>query len=96
MLARAPASPAQGLHRHGPRYYNFLYLCMVDGLEKLGRVMSEGCPEGFDAFRFFFKKLIGAKFVRLAAGNAGRGERTTLRVDRGCSRYGVRRFDEPF
>ena len=23
MLARAPASPDQGLHRHGPRYFNF-------------------------------------------------------------------------
>ena len=22
MLARAPASPAQGLHHHGPRYFN--------------------------------------------------------------------------
>ena len=25
MLARAPASPAQGLHHHGPRYFNFPY-----------------------------------------------------------------------
>ena len=24
MLARAPASPAQDLHHHGPRYFNFL------------------------------------------------------------------------
>ena len=24
MLARAPASPAQGLHQHGPWYFNFL------------------------------------------------------------------------
>ena len=36
MLARAPASPAQGLHRHGPRYFYFLilynvcmYVCMA-------------------------------------------------------------------
>ena len=29
MLARAPASPAQGLHRHGPRYFNFLILYNV-------------------------------------------------------------------
>ena len=39
MLARAPASPAQGLHHHGPRYFNlyfiFLQLC---GLDKLGLV----------------------------------------------------------
>ena len=36
MLARPPASPAQGLHRHGPRYFNVLYFCMMCGLEKLG------------------------------------------------------------
>ena len=26
-LARAPASPVQGLHHHGPRYFNFPYFC---------------------------------------------------------------------
>ena len=30
-LARAPASPAQGLHHHGPRYFNFfLFLYNVN------------------------------------------------------------------
>ena len=29
MLARAPASPAQGLHHHGPRYFNFSYFCTM-------------------------------------------------------------------
>ena len=38
MPARAPASPAQGLHRHGPRYFNFPYFCTMYGLEKLGLV----------------------------------------------------------
>ena len=38
ILARAPASPAQGLHRHGPRYFNFPYSCAMCGLEKLGLV----------------------------------------------------------
>ena len=38
MLARAPASPTQGLHRHGPRYFNFPYFCTMCGLEKLGLV----------------------------------------------------------
>ena len=38
MLARAPASPAQGLHQHGPRFYNFPYFCTMCGLEKLGLV----------------------------------------------------------
>ena len=36
MLARAPASPAQGLHHHGPRYFNFPYFCTMCGLERLG------------------------------------------------------------
>ena len=35
MLARAPALPAQGLHHHGPRYFNFPYFCTMYGLEKL-------------------------------------------------------------
>ena len=38
MLARAPASPAQGLHHHGPRYFNFPYFGTMCGLEKLGVV----------------------------------------------------------
>ena len=37
MLARAPASPAQGLRHHGPRYYfSFPYFCTMGGPEKLG------------------------------------------------------------
>ena len=38
MLARAPASAAQGLHHHGPRYFNFSYFCTMRGLEKLSLV----------------------------------------------------------
>ena len=37
MLARAQAPPAQGLHHHGPRYFNFLISTMC-GLEKPGFV----------------------------------------------------------
>ena len=37
MLARAPASPAQGLHHHGPRYFNF-FIFVQCCLEKLGLV----------------------------------------------------------
>ena len=29
MLARAPASRAQGLHHHGPRYFNFPHFCTM-------------------------------------------------------------------
>ena len=38
ILARASASPAQGLHCHGPRYSNFHNFFMTCGLEKLGLV----------------------------------------------------------
>ena len=38
MLARAPASPAQGLHHHGSRYFNFPYFSTMCGLEKLGLI----------------------------------------------------------
>ena len=38
MLARAPALPAQGLHHHGPRYFNFPSVYTMCGLEKLGLV----------------------------------------------------------
>ena len=38
MLGRAPASPAQGLHHHGPRYFIFPYFCTMCSLEKLGLV----------------------------------------------------------
>ena len=34
-MARAPALPAQGLHHHEPRYFNFPYFCTTCGLEKL-------------------------------------------------------------
>ena len=38
MLTRASASPAQGLHHYGPRYFNFPYFWTMCGLEKLGLV----------------------------------------------------------
>ena len=38
MLARAPASPVQGLHHHRPRYFIFSSFCTLCGLEKLGLV----------------------------------------------------------
>ena len=46
MVARAPASPAQGLHYHGPRYFNFAYFCTMCGLEKLGLV-DQNCLERY-------------------------------------------------
>ena len=41
MLARAPASPAQGPNHHGPRYFNFPYFCTMCGLEKLGLLVDK-------------------------------------------------------
>ena len=40
-LARSPVSPAQCLHHHEPRYFNFPYFCMMCGLEKLGLVYHD-------------------------------------------------------
>ena len=38
MLARVPASPVQGLHNHGPRYFNLPFFCIMCDLEKRGPV----------------------------------------------------------
>ena len=47
MLARAPALLAQGLHHHGPRYFNFPHFCMMCGLEKLGLVDQNWLERNF-------------------------------------------------
>ena len=58
MLARAPASPAQDLHHHGPRYFDFPYFCTTCGLERNLELLIK---TGWNVF------------VRLVAENAGRG-----------------------
>ena len=50
MLARAPASPAQGLHHHGPWYFNFSYFCTMCGLDKLGFVDQNWLELNFSGF----------------------------------------------
>ena len=50
MLARAPALPAQGLHHHGPRCFNFPYFCTMYGLEKLGFVDQNWLERNFSVF----------------------------------------------
>ena len=50
MLARAPASPAQGLYHHGPRYFIFPYFCTMRGLEKLGLVDQNWLERNFSVF----------------------------------------------
>ena len=49
MLPRALASPAQGLHHHGPRYLKFPYFRMMCGLEKLERVDQNGLERDLSA-----------------------------------------------
>ena len=50
ILARAPASPAQGLHHHGPRYFIFSYFCTMCGLENLGLVDQNWLERNFSVF----------------------------------------------
>ena len=60
MLARALASPVQGHHHHGPRYFNFLiYARRHVALRNLG----------------LLTKTDWSVFVRFIAENAGRGYR---------------------
>ena len=48
MLACAPAPPAQGLHHHGPRYFNFLIVVQCVALRNLDLLIKTGwsviCP----------------------------------------------------
>ena len=50
ILARAPASTAEGLHHHGPRYFKFSYFCTMCGLEKLGHVDQNWLKRNFPVF----------------------------------------------
>ena len=50
ILARAQASKAQGLHHHGPRYFNFSNFCTMCGLEKLGLVDQNWLECNFSGF----------------------------------------------
>ena len=50
MLARAPASPAQGLHHHGPRYFNFLISVQCVALRNLDLLIKTGWSVSFPFF----------------------------------------------
>ena len=50
VLARAPASPAQGPHHHRPRYFDFSYFCTMCGAEKLGLVDQNWLERIFSGF----------------------------------------------
>ena len=49
LLARAPASPSQGLHHLGPRYFNLPYFCTMCSLEILGLVDQNWLEVNFSA-----------------------------------------------
>ena len=59
MLTHAPASPAQGLHHHGPRYFNFPYFCTMCGLEKLGLVDQNWLERNLSAL--LLRTLVGGR-----------------------------------
>ena len=42
MLARAPASPAPGLHHHGPRYFNFSIFVQCVALTNFDLLIKTG------------------------------------------------------
>ena len=50
MLPRAPASPAQGLHHHGPRYFNFLIPVQCVALRNLELLIKTGWSVIFPVF----------------------------------------------
>ena len=50
MLARAPASPAQGLHHHGPRYFSFLISVQSVALSNLELLIKTGWSVIFPVF----------------------------------------------
>ena len=50
ILARAPASPAEGLHHHGPLFFIFSYFCTMCGLEKLELVDQNWLERNFSVF----------------------------------------------
>ena len=50
MLVRAPASPAQGLHHHGPRHFDFSYFCTSVALRNLDLFIKTGWSVIFPVF----------------------------------------------
>ena len=71
MLARAAASPAEGIHHRGPRYFNFPYFCTMCGLEKLGLVDQN-----------WLKRNLSALFLRtLVVGRRQQSESIEIALD---------------
>ena len=71
MLVRAPASPARDLHHHEPRYFIFLYFCMMCGLEKLEHV-DQNCLE---------RDLSALLLITLAVGRRQQSESIEVALD---------------
>ena len=81
MLARAPASPVQGLHHHGPRYFDFPFFCTkCVALRNLDLLIKTGGSVIFPVFCWERWSWVGDNIP----------SRSRLLSN------GVRRFDEPF
>ena len=72
MLARAPASPAQGLHHHGPRYFIFSNFCTKQPIMRIeDRLFDRGWVRSAMATRncgnIYFRKYFMAvrKFTNI-------------------------------
>ena len=73
--------------------FKFPYFCKMCGLEKLGPVDQNWLERILSAL------LLGTLILGRRKQSEGLDAFRfffKIRVDRGCSRYGVRRFDEPF
>ena len=58
ILARAPASPAQGLHHDGPRYFIFSYFCTTCGLNGAPFSYRNRTPHLYEFFSVTVRHLV--------------------------------------
>ena len=72
MLARAPATSAQGLQHHGLRYFNFLFFCMICGLKIFGLFVDQNCLE---------RDLFALLLITLAVGRRQQSESIGVALD---------------
>ena len=81
LLTRAPASPPQGLHRHGPRYSISLIFARCVVLRNLDLLIKTG-------WNLICLVCSGERWSWVGDNNPSRSRLLSL--------HGVRRFDEPF
>ena len=72
MLARALASPDQGLHHHGPRYFNFLIFVQCVALRNLDLFVDQNWLE---------RNLSSLLLITLVVGRRQQSESTEVALD---------------